>query len=122
MEERNPEDELPGNPYSEDEMIANPVSQKQLREEQESDVSLKTLREMGRTERNSYYYNRTGLLCRKGVNEFGEQLEQLVLPTNQRRKAFRAAHSTLISGHLSYKSTGRKLTPHFYWPGVYGGH
>lgn len=114
-----PEEELPGNPYSEAEMIVNPISREQLREEQESDKSLKALREMGKDERNRYYYNKFGILCRQALNEFGEQIEQLVLPTSQRRKAFRAAHSTLISGHLNHKSTGKKLTPHFHWPGVY---
>lgn len=116
---QNPTDNLPGNPYNETERLGNPTTIEHLREEQRKDKKLRPLREKAEKRVERYYYDKNKLLCRDGINELGESCVQLVLPSSQRRKAFTAAHMTLISGHLSYKKTIQKLTPFFTWPGMY---
>lgn len=119
LEEESTENVLPGNPYSKEEMSDSIITLEKLKREQEKDDSLRSMRESGRKEHAEFFYNQSGILCRKGTNEFGEDIEQIVLPTLLRRKAFKAAHSTLVSGHLNYKYTAQKIRPHFYWPGIY---
>lgn len=114
-----PVGEFPGNLYTCEERDGNPTNMEHLKLEQERDNSLRTLREMGRERKNRYFYSQQGILCRSGLDHFGEEVTQLVLPKSQRRKAFRASHSTLISGHLNYKTTVKKLIPYFTWPGLY---
>jgi hypothetical protein len=61
-----------------------------------------------------------GLLYRRtykastAVEEF-----QLVVPQNLRESVLVAAHDGIFGGHMGVKSTFKRITPHFYWPGYW---
>lgn len=100
-------DELPGDPY-EGEHMDNSINSTQLRDKQGKDPSLRVIRELVKKGDKAFYYNKDKLLCKKAHNEFAEETELLVIPKELRGKAYKAAHTTLISGHLNYKYTLRK--------------
>lgn len=46
--------------------------------------------------------------------------EQLMLPRTYREDILKVVHKVLLVGHLGVTKMHKKLTKHFYWPGIMG--
>lgn len=64
-----------------------------------------------------------GILYRRfqhdGYN-FGEPINQLVVPRELREQVMRVAHDSIMAGHLGIKKTTDRIQRQFFWPGMRG--
>ena len=93
------------------------TSTKNLLDMQLTDESLKHVRKDMENRDSAFALTDRGIV-KTVTNQWGDPEEVLVLPQKLRREAFRAAHGTIIAGHLGQKYTLKKLAPFFYWPGM----
>lgn len=111
------------------EAIKGIVTAEILRESQEGDSTLDKFRDFAesgesKVTRNggcSKFYMQKGILFREfqspSVN-FGEKLQQVVVPVPLRNQVIRLAHESILGGHQGIQRTTNKVTSHFFWPGV----
>lgn len=110
-----PEDELPGNPFTEDERITNSEHLVQLQLE---DPTLKKYFRLAQLNQDNYYiYN--NVLCIVYIDEFGKARKIVLAPKSLRSKIFALAHKSLLSGHFCLEKTIDIIYKHFTWPNIY---
>ena len=99
------------------------VSKKQLQLLQETDETLRSVRDVV-DQPSQPFIKRDGLLFRKwehrAARESGETetMVQLILPKDCRQGALELAQSIPLAGHLGRKKTYARLTQRFYWPSM----
>ena len=57
-------------------------------------------------------------LYHQGVNEWGEDTDQLVVPTKFRHEVMMMAHGVELAAHLGVDKSTRKAYHDFFWPGL----
>lgn len=51
-------------------------------------------------------------------NDYGDQVDLVVVPEKLRKTVFNAAHTNLLAGHHGYRKTKQKMAASFYWLGM----
>ena len=67
------------------------------------------------------FYRSRGLLYRQFRSprvEFGDSLQQLVVPEKYRKHVMTLAHDSILGGHQGVKKTSDKILSSFFWPGL----
>lgn len=121
------EEPLPGSQW-EDDMFLNQapppgepwmgMTREDLCQKQQRDETLKTLWQESQQDGDSQYCVEDGVLYARDTADTGEDNSLIVVPRELRKKLWDMAHSTPMAGHLGKKKTVRKLTTHFWWPGL----
>ncbi|XP_072033312.1 uncharacterized protein [Amphiura filiformis] len=105
------------------------ISADELQKAQADDPSLNKIRELAesgevkvsRCGGTSKFVCKDGILFREfqspSVN-FGESLNQVVVPQPFRMQVMKLAHETLLGGHAGVNKTTLKVLKHFFWPGA----
>jgi hypothetical protein len=99
----------------------------QLREWQQADSTLKTVRELAHSgkqaEGGASFCYRDGLLYRlwspDGNTDHVKACEQLILPLQCRSAVLQIAHDVPTAGHLGINKTRSRILCRYYWPGVF---
>ena len=68
------------------------------------------------------FFKKNDLLYRKFSSpnvENGRIFEQLIVPEQYRKLAMTWAHESILTGHLSVRSSVHKVLSEYYWPGIY---
>ena len=76
-----------------------------LIDEQKNDDSLKSLHEKAADSITRYRYI-DGFLVQEELNELGDSVQRIVVPSGRRKKVLETAHSTVSAGHFDRKKTG----------------
>lgn len=111
-----PEDELPGNPFTEEELLNN---SEHLFNLQLQDPTLAKYFKLAQTNKDNYYLNNNNILCKTFIDEFGQAREIIVAPESLRSKIFLVAHKSLLSGHFCLEKTIDIVYKYFTWPNIY---
>ena len=85
---------------------------------QPKDKTLSNLWTAAREDPDSDFNVRAGQLGRVVPDCWGKESWLLVLPTQLRKAAWEAAHTSPVSGHLGSKKTYQRLSAKFHWPGM----
>ncbi|XP_072025725.1 LOW QUALITY PROTEIN: uncharacterized protein [Amphiura filiformis] len=105
------------------------ISADELQKAQADDPSLNKIHELAesgevkasRCGGTSKFVCKDGILFREfqspSVN-FGESLNQVVVPQPFRMQVMKLAHETLLGGHAGVNKTTLKVLKHFFWPGA----
>ncbi|XP_072037234.1 uncharacterized protein [Amphiura filiformis] len=105
------------------------ISADKLQKAQADDPSLNKIRQLAesgevkvsRCGGTSKFVCKDGILFREfqspSVN-FGESLNQVVVPQPFRMQVMKLAHETLLGGHAGVNKTTLKVLKHFFWPGA----
>ena len=86
-----------------------------LRSEQELDVSLKQVWQLGLKNEKGYCFEK-GVLVQYDSDGFDDSLMRVVVPSGRRKQVLRMAHSNVISGHFGIKKTFSRINRNFLWP------
>ena len=67
------------------------------------------------------HVKRKGILYRitKRVNVEKEELKQILVPKDLRKKVMKVAHDTMLAGHMGVKKTEDGIMTNFYCPGIH---
>ena len=91
---------------------------------QQNDSSLKNLFDKTHDVSNTFpkFVFKNGVLVRIGNTKknLTDKITQVVLPKEFRNKIISLAHDTLLSGHLGTMKTTKRISSHFFWPGMSG--
>jgi transposase InsO family protein len=89
----------------------------ELQDAQAEDDSLSTLWKLAEKGEDSYGI-RGQTLYHRSKDDWGNEVEQLVIPTKYRREVMVMAHNSPLSAHLGKKKTVKKIVKEFFWPGL----
>ena len=99
------------------------ISKEHLKELQDKDSSLYTVRQAASHPNSGGCFYKDGLLyrrwCPAGRDPELMEVEQLVLPVECRQKVMLIAHSIPIAGHLGKAKTAHRILQRFYWPTLF---
>ena len=64
---------------------------------------------------------RKGILYRitKKIDVDKEELKQILVPKDLRKKVMEVAHDTMLAGHIGVKKKEDRILTNFYWPGIH---
>ena len=89
----------------------------QFQEAQATDDALVTLWEAAAKGQDSFAaHGQT--LYHKSKDEWGNEREQLVVPTVYQKEVLAMAHSSPLAAHLGKKKTAKRVLQDFFWPGL----
>ena len=88
-----------------------------LQEAQAEDDSLKPLWEVAGNGEDGYLV-RGQTLYHKSEDDWGNDLEQVVMPVKYRRDVLAMAHGSSLAAHLGTKKTVKRVLKEFFWPGL----
>ena len=106
------------------------VTPDKLRDAQKDDLTLKKVKELVSTgeikhgkkgSTSKFILHSDGILYREfqsPVVEYGECIQQVVVPKQYRDQVMKLAHESILGGHQGPKKTADKVLAHFFWPGV----
>ena len=106
-------------------IIDRTITPAQVSKAQKDDVGLTTTRsrcEANETIGKATFFKKNDLLYRKFSSpnvEDGKVFDQLIVPEQYRKLAMTWAHESILTGHLSVRSSVHKVLTEYYWPGVY---
>ena len=101
------------------------ITPAQVSKAQKEDVSLATTRnrcEANETIGKATFFKKNDLLYRKFSStnvEDGRIFDQLIVPEQYRKLVMTWAHESILTGHLSVRSSVYKVLTEYYWPGIY---
>lgn len=90
---------------------------KELEEAQREDKHLLPLWLAAEENRDGFHIGK-GLLRHRSEDDWGDERDQLVVPSKHRLEIIEMAHGAKLSAHLGNKRTARKILRDFYWPGI----
>ena len=88
-----------------------------LQEAQAEDDSLKPLWAVAGNREDGYHV-RGQTLYHKSEDDWGNDLEQVVMPVKYRRDVLAMAHGSSLAAHLGTKKTVKRVLKEFFWPGL----
>ena len=67
------------------------------------------------------HVKRKGILYRitKKINMEKEELKQILVPKDLRKKVMEVAHDAMLAGRMGVKKTEDRILTNFYWPGIH---
>ena len=67
------------------------------------------------------HVKRKGVLYRitKKIDVEKEELKQILVPKDLKKKVMEVAHDTMLAGHMRVKKTEDRILTNFYWPGIH---
>ena len=89
----------------------------ELQEAQAEDDSLQTLMEAAEKGEGDYLM-RGQTLYHRSEDDWGNELEQLVIPAKYRSEVLAMAHGSPLAAHLGKKKTIKRVLKEFFWPGL----
>ena len=101
------------------------ITQAQVSNAKREDVSLRTTRsryEANETIGQATFYKKNDLLYRKFSSpnvEYGRIYEKLIVPEHYRKLVMQLAHESIMTGHVSVRSSVHKVLSEYYWPGAF---
>ena len=94
------------------------MDSQQFQQAQKEDSSLQPLWESAEVAEGAYLIM-NGLLCRKGRDEWADEIVRPVVPMKFRQEVLQRAHGDPLAAHLGTKKSVACLLQSFYWPGAH---